>query len=77
MLKYGIGGTHLKTKGEIEYGERKQNQITIPKRKDCNQIRWENGVLGRDNYTCRLCGYDNKNVIIHIYHIKNIWHLKF
>ena len=20
---------------------------------------------------------DNKNVIIHIYHIKNIWHLKF
>lgn len=34
MLKYGIGGTHLKTKGEIEYG--KQNQITIPERKDYN-----------------------------------------
>ena len=52
MLKYGIGGTHLKTKGEIEYGERKQNQITIPERKDCNQIRWKNGVFRRDNYTC-------------------------
>ena len=50
-----------------------KNKIKLQslKEKITTKLDGKMGCL-EDNYTCRLCGYDNKNVIIHIYHIKNI-----
>ena len=51
------------------------NKATIPKNKHKRKIdyaytKWRNNVLERDNYTCKMCGRTEDEVILNAHHIE-------
>lgn len=51
---------------EVEIKQRDKNK----KRNDKGYDKWRKEVLERDNYTCRLCGNAEDDVILNVHHIE-------
>lgn len=52
-------------KAERERGMERSKQFKLKN----IQSRKRNTILKRDNYTCRLCGYEGKEIPLHAHHL--------
>ena len=54
----------------VEIEIKQMNKNKNKKRSDKKYDKWRKDVLERDNYTCRLCGNADEDVILNVHHIE-------